>query len=88
MAFDVNLGSGSREPTEDEAPTRLVFWSRKYGFRIYEQKKSWFIEGKRGRGALHSNPEDIVDVIAVVHGKKMAKRVAKKLGVEKVDIDV
>jgi len=88
MAFDVNLGSGSREPTEDVAPTRLVFWSRKYGFRIYEQKRSWFIEGKRGRGALHSNPEDIVDVIAVVHGKKMAKRVAKKLGVEWVDTDV
>jgi len=85
--LDANLGSGSREPAESEAPTRLVFWSRKYGFRVYEQKRVWYIEGKRGRGALHSNPQEVVDVVAVVFGKKVAQRLAKKLGVE-VDPDV
>ena len=85
--LDANLGRDIGEPTEDEAPTRLVFWSRKYGFKVYEQKRAWFLEGKRGRGALHSNPEDIVDVVAVVHGKRIAQRLAKKLGV-KVVIDV
>jgi hypothetical protein len=89
MAFDVNLGSGSGGPTEgEEAPTRLVFYSRKYGFKVYEQKRAWFLEGKRGRGALHSNPQDIVDVVEVVHGKRIAKRLARKLGVEWVDDDV
>ena len=86
--LDANLGSGSGEPSlRGEAPTRLVFYSRKYGFRVYEQRKTWFIEGKKGRGALHTDPGEIVDVIAVVHGKKVAQRLAKKLGV-KVVIDV
>jgi hypothetical protein len=86
--LDANMGRDIGEPTEDEAPTRLVFYSRKYGFRVYEQKKTWFLEGKRGRGALHSNPQDIVDVVEVVHGKRIAKRLARKLGVEWVDVDV
>jgi len=85
--LDANMGRDSGGSSEDETPTRLVFWSRKYGFKVYEQKKTWFIEGKRGRGALHTDPRDIVDVIAVVHGKKMAKRLARKLNVE-VDPDV
>ena len=51
--LDVNLGSGSGEPTESEAPTRIVFYSRKYGFN-----------------------------------KRIAKRLAKKLNVEWVGIDV
>jgi hypothetical protein len=89
MTLDSNLGVDIGEPTEgEEAPTRLVFYSRKYGFKVFEQRKVWFLEGKRGRGALHSDPRDIVDVIAVVHGKKIAKRLARKLGVEWVDIDV
>ncbi len=86
--LDANLGRDIAEPSKDgEAPTRLVFFSRKYGFRVYEQRRVWFLEGKRGRGALHSNPQDIVDVVAVVHGKRVAQRLAKKLGV-KVVIDV
>ena len=86
--LDVNLGRDIREPAESEAPTRLVFWSRKYGFRVYEQKKTWFIEGKNGRGALHTDPSEIVDVIAVVFNGRIAKRLAKKLNVEWVGIDV
>ena len=86
--LDVNLGSGSGEPTESEAPTHLVFWSRKYGFRVYEQRKTWFIEGKKGRGPLHTDPSEVVDVIAVVFNERIAKRLAKKLNVEWVGIDV
>ena len=86
--LDANLGSGSGEPTENGAPTRLVFWSRKYGFRVYNQRKTWFIEGKGGRGPLHADPSEIVDVIAVVFNERIAKRLAMKLNVEWVGIDV
>jgi len=88
--LDANLGTDIGEPSNrDEAPARVVFCSRKYGFKVYEQKKVWYLEGRRGgRGALHTNPEDIVDVIEVVYGKKVAQRLARKLGVEWVDTDV
>ena len=86
--LDVNLGSGSGEPTESEAPTRLVFYSRKYGFKVYEQRRVWFLEGKRGRGPLHTDPSEVVDVVAVVFNERIAKRLAKKLNVEWVGIDV
>jgi len=88
MALDANLGVDSGEPSKgDEAPARLVFYSRKYGFRVYEQRRVWYLAGKKGRGALHTDPSEVVDVVAVVFGKKVAQRLAKKLGVE-VDIDV
>jgi len=87
--LDANLGSGSGEPSlRGEAPTRLVFYSRKYGFRVCNKGKSWFIEGKGGRGPLHADPSEIVDVIAVVFNERIAKRLAKKLNVEWVGINV
>ena len=72
---DEKIGGAS-----ESAPQTRVFVSRKHGFKVVRlNNDAYVLIEKGGMGAKHSDPREIVDVIEVVHGKRLARRLAKRL---------
>ena len=70
----------SENNVSNNAHATRVFVSRKHGFKVVRLNNgAYVLIGKGGMGAKHSDPREIVDVIEVVHGKRLARRLAKRL---------